>query len=80
MIAVSVSDREMLNLAASAPEDIVTVADSETLIVAAVAEVAMFSAAENEDNEVKVGVVVSGATAVIVIEPLLVRLAEREFA
>ena len=69
MMAVSVSDREMLNLAASAPDEIVTVADSETRIVAAVADVAMFSAAENEEDEVKVGAVVSGATAVIVTEP-----------
>jgi hypothetical protein len=69
MIAVLVSDREMLNLAASAPEEIVTVADSETWIVATVADVAMFSAAENEEDEVKVGAVVSGATAVIVTEP-----------
>lgn len=59
MIAVLVSDLAMLNLAASAPEDIVTVADSETWIVAAVADVAMFSAAENEEDEVKVGAVVS---------------------
>ena len=66
MIAVLVSDLEILNLAASAPEEIVTVADSETRIVAAVAEVAMFSAAENEDEDVKVGAVVSGVTAVTV--------------
>jgi hypothetical protein len=49
----------MLNLAASAPEVIVTVADSDTRIVAAVAEVAMFSVAEKDDDEVKVGGVVS---------------------
>jgi hypothetical protein len=59
IIAVSVSDREILKRAASTPDEIVTVADSETRIVAAVAEVAMFSAAENEE-EVKVGGVVSG--------------------
>jgi hypothetical protein len=58
IIAVSVSDREILKRAASAPEEIVTVADSETRIVAAVADVAMFSATENEE-EVKVGAVVS---------------------
>jgi hypothetical protein len=58
IIAVSVSDREILKRAASAPEEMVTVADSETRIVAAVADVAMFSAAENEE-EVKVGAVVS---------------------
>ena len=52
----------MLKRAASAPEDIVTVADSETRIVAAVADVAMFSAAENEDDDVNVGAVVSGAS------------------
>jgi len=50
----------ILKRAASAPEEIVTVADSETRIVAAVAEVAMFSATENEEDEVKVGAVVSG--------------------
>ena len=60
IIAVLVSDLVMLKRAASAPEEIVTVADSETRIVAAVAEVAMFSAAENEEDEVKVGAVVSG--------------------
>ena len=63
MIAVFVSDLAMLKRAASAPEEIVTVADSETRIVAAVADVAMFSAAEKEDEDVKVGGVVSGATA-----------------
>jgi hypothetical protein len=52
----------MLKRAASAPEEIVTVADSDTRIVAAVADVAMFSAAENEDEDVKVGGVVSGST------------------
>ena len=59
IIAVSVSDREILKRAASAPEEIVTVADSDTLIVTAVPDVAMFYAAENEDD-VKVGAVVSG--------------------
>jgi hypothetical protein len=66
IIAVSVSDREILKRAASAPEEIVTVADSDTRIVAAVADVAMFSAAENVDEEVKVGGVVSGAADPIV--------------
>jgi hypothetical protein len=56
----------MLKRAASAPDEIVTVADSETRIVAAVADVAMFSAAENVDEEVKVGGVVSGAADPIV--------------
>ena len=51
----------MLKRAASAPEEIVTVADSETLIVAAVVDVAMFSAAEKEEDDVKVGAVVSAA-------------------
>ena len=60
MIAVSVSDLAMLKRAASAPEDMVTVADSETRIVAAVADVAMFSATENEEEEEKVGAVPSG--------------------
>ena len=50
----------MLNKEASAPDEIVTVADSETLIVAALADVAMFSATENDEDEVKVGAVVSG--------------------
>jgi 23S rRNA (cytidine1920-2'-O)/16S rRNA (cytidine1409-2'-O)-methyltransferase len=40
MIAVLVSDLAMLKRAASAPEEMVTVADSETRIVAAVADVA----------------------------------------
>jgi hypothetical protein len=61
----------MLNLAASEPEEIVTVADSETLIVAAVADVAMFSAAVNVEDEVKVGAVVSGVdVSVIVTNPV----------
>jgi hypothetical protein len=59
MIAVLVSDLAILNLAASAPDEIVTVADSDTWIVAAVADIAMFSAAEKEEDEVKVGAVVS---------------------
>jgi hypothetical protein len=67
MIAVLVSDREMLNLAASASEEIVTVADSETWIVAAVAEVAMFSAAENEEDEVNVGAVLSTTIALVIV-------------
>ena len=50
----------MLKRAASAPDEIVTVADSEMRIVAAVADVAMFSAAENEEDDVKLGAVVSG--------------------
>ena len=62
MIAVLVSVLVMLKRAASAPDEIVTVADSETWIVAAVADVAMFSAAENIEDEVNVGAVVSGAT------------------
>jgi hypothetical protein len=67
MIAVSVSDLAMLKRAASAPEEIVTVADSETRIVATVTEVAMFSAAENDEDDVKVGAVVSGATATAIV-------------
>ena len=67
MIAVLVSEREILNLAASAPDEIVTVADSDTRIVAAVADVAMFSAAENEDEDVKVGGVVSGTIKLVMI-------------
>ena len=66
-IAVLVSDLVILNLAASAPDEIVTVADSETWIVATVAEVAMFSAAENEEDEVKVGGVVSGAARAMIV-------------
>jgi len=49
----------MLKRAASAPDEIVTVEDSETRIVAAVSDVAMFSAAENEEDDVKVGAVAS---------------------
>ena len=65
IIAVSVSDRETLNRAASAPDEIVTVADSETRIVAAVADVAMFSAAVNEEDEANVGGVVSATVRVV---------------
>ena len=68
MIAVSVSDREMLKRAASAPDEIVTVADSEIRIVAAVADVAMFSATEKEEDEVKVGAVVSGTASISIVK------------
>ena len=57
--AVTVSEVIMLNKDASTPDEIVTVADSETLIVAALADVAMFSAVEKEVDEVKVGAVTS---------------------
>ena len=67
MIAVLVSDLAILKRAASVPDEIVTVADSETWIVAAVADVAMFSAAENEEDEVKVGGVVSGAARAMIV-------------
>jgi hypothetical protein len=56
---VTVSEVIMLNKDASTPDEIVTVADSETLIVAALAEVAMFSAAEKEVDEVNEGGVVT---------------------
>ena len=65
--AVTESEVTMLNIAASAPEEIVTVADSETFIVAALVDVEMFSAAENDEEEVKVGAVVSGAEEPTVI-------------
>jgi hypothetical protein len=55
----------MLNTDESDPAEIVTVADSESLIVAALAEVAMFSAAENVEDEVKVGAVLSGVYLII---------------
>ena len=64
IIAVSVSDLEILNRAASTPDEIVTVADSDTRIVAAVAEVAMFSETEKEE-EAKVGGVVSATVRVV---------------
>ena len=67
MIAVFVSDLAMLKRAASAPEEIVTVADSETRIVATVTEVAMFSAAENDEEDVKVGGVVSGTAVATIV-------------
>jgi hypothetical protein len=57
---VTVSEFEIVNNAASTPDEIVTVADSETLIVAAADEVAMFSAAEKDVEDVKVGAVKSG--------------------
>jgi len=65
IIAVSVSDLEILKRAASTPDEIVTVADSDTRMVAAVAEVAMFSATENALDEVNVGGVVSATTKVV---------------
>jgi hypothetical protein len=68
MIAVLVSDLAILKRAASAPDEIVTVADSDTRIVAAVADVAMFSAAENEDEVVKVGAVVSGTASISIVK------------
>jgi hypothetical protein len=77
--AVTESEVTMLNKSASEPEEIVTVADSETLMVAALAEVAMFSAAEKDKDEVKVGAVVSGADAVMMTDPLLDAFAVSEF-
>ena len=67
--AVTESEVMMLNKDASDPAEIVTVADSETLIVAALEEVAMFSAAEKDEDEVKVGAVVSGVDAVMMTDP-----------
>jgi hypothetical protein len=61
----------MLNKAASAPAEIVTVADSETFIVAALAEVAMFSDAEKDEEEVKVGAVLSEIEKVKTTDPLV---------
>ena len=58
--AVTVSEFEIVNNAASAPDEIVTVADSEIFIVAAAEVINMFSAAEKEAEEVKVGAVRSG--------------------
>ena len=57
----------MVKRAASAPDEIVTVADSETLIVAAIADVAMFSSAENVEEDAKVGGVVSGAARATIV-------------
>ena len=68
MIAVSVSDLAMLKRAASAPEEIVTVADSDTRIVAAVADVAMFSLTVNVEDEVNVGGVVSGVASISIVK------------
>ena len=68
MIAVLVSDLAMLNRAASAPDEIVTVADSETRMVAAVADVAMFSDTEKVDEDVKVGGVVSGVDVSVIVK------------
>jgi hypothetical protein len=68
MIAVLVSDLAMLKRAASAPEEIVTVADSETRMVAAVADVAMFSDTEKVDEDVKVGAVVSGTASISIVK------------
>ncbi len=58
--AVTVSEVTMLKSAPSTPDEIVTVADSETLIVAAAEVIAMFSAVENDEEEVNEGAVVSG--------------------
>ena len=65
----TVTESEVIRLKseASTPDEIVTVADSETLIVAALAEVAMFSAAEKEEDEVKVGAVVSGVVGPTIV-------------
>ncbi len=57
---MTVSELEIVNKAASTPDEMVTVADSETLIVAAAVDIDMFSAAEKDEEEVKVGAMVSG--------------------
>ena len=64
--AVTESEVMILNKAASEPAEIVTVADSETRIVAALEEVAMFSATEKDEDEVKVGAVVSATIEVVI--------------
>ena len=66
--AVTLSEVIMLKSAASTPDEIVTVAESETVIVAALAEVAMFSADEKEVDEVKVGAAGGIENLVIVLE------------
>lgn len=57
----------MLKSAASTPAEMVMVADSETRIVAAVVDGEMFSAAENEADEVKDGAVVSASAELDVV-------------
>ena len=69
MIAVTESEFEIVNNEASAPDEIVTVADSDTVITAALVEVAIFSATEKDEDDVKVGAVVSGFEKVRVSDP-----------
>jgi len=57
--AVTESVLEIVNRLESFPLEIVTVADSESLIVAAAVEIAVFSAKLKEEDEVKVGAVAS---------------------
>ena len=64
--AVLESERIMLKRSASAPAEIVRLASSLTVIVAASTEVAMFSPTEKEVDEVKVGGVVSDASILTV--------------
>jgi hypothetical protein len=59
------SEKKMLKSAASTPEEIVIVADSDTRMVAAVAELDTFSAIEKEDDEVNTGGVVSATVKVV---------------
>jgi hypothetical protein len=64
IIAVDVSEDAIVKSVESAPEEIEKVANSETLRVATVVEVAMFSCTENVDPLVKVGLVKSGKVIV----------------
>jgi hypothetical protein len=57
MRAVTLSDVTKVKSAESVPEVIVIVDDSFTVIVAALADIAVFSANENEVEFVKVGAV-----------------------
>ena len=59
--AVTLSEKKMSKSDASVPEEIVKVESSETVIVAAVTDVAIFSTTEKDEDEVKEGGVVSGA-------------------
>jgi hypothetical protein len=58
---VTLSEKKMSKSDASVPEEIVKVESSETMIVAAVTDVAIFSTTEKDEDEVKEGGVVSGA-------------------
>ena len=63
--AVTLSEKKISKSEASTPDEMVSVEFSETVMVATVEEVAIFSATEKEDEDVNEGGVVSDPAATV---------------